>query len=75
MTLANGETLKISQNMCLILETDTLRNVTPATISRCGLIFADRKELSNPKQVFNQYLNRLPPNLYEQTKDLELWIN
>jgi len=72
MNLPNGETLKMSKNMCLLFETDNLVNVTPASISRCGLIFADRKELNNPKQILNQYLNRLPPNLADSVKDLEL---
>jgi hypothetical protein len=51
--LPTGETLKMSDNMCVLFETCSVKNITPATVSRCGLIFADLKELSNPKQIFN----------------------
>ena len=53
MNLPNGETIGLSQGMCLLLETDNLRNVTPATISRCGLVYLSREEANKPKQIFN----------------------
>lgn len=56
MNLPNGETIQLSDHMCLLLETDSLSNVTPATISRCGLVFLSRDEVNRPKQMFNQYL-------------------
>lgn len=71
MNLPNGETINLSDGMCLLLETDSLHNVTPATISRCGLVYFSRAELSKPKAIFNQYLMRLPPNVQEITKDVE----
>jgi len=75
MNLPNGETIKMSDGMCLLLETDSLVNVTPATISRCGLVFLSRTEINKSKQVFNQYLLRLPPNLSESIKDIENQTN
>lgn len=71
MNLPNGETINLSDGMCLMLETDNLSNVTPATISRCGLVFLSREEVNKPKQIFNQYLARLPPNLQDSVKDIE----
>ena len=53
MTLPNGESIKMSDGMCILLETNNLRNVTPATVSRCGLIHLHRKETCNPKAIFN----------------------
>ena len=61
----------MSEGMCMLLETDNLKNVTPATISRCGLIFMNRQEVNKPKQMFNQYLKQLPPNISESIKDIE----
>ena len=71
MSLPNGESIKMSDGMCILLETNNLKNVTPATVSRCGLIHLHRKETCNPKAIFNQWLRRLPPSLSEYIKDLE----
>lgn len=61
--LPNGDSIKVSTNTCLIFETDQLINVTPATISRCGLVYMDKNSTCRPKSIFNQYLSRLSPNL------------
>lgn len=53
LNLPNGESIPMTPGMCLLLETDSLRNVTPATISRCGLVFMNRLEVNRPKQMFN----------------------
>ena len=71
MSLPNGESIKMSEGMCILLETNNLKNVTPATVSRCGLIHLHRKETCNPKAIFNQWLRKLPPSLTEYVKDLE----
>ncbi len=41
MSLPNGESIYLSQGMTLLMETDTLTSATPATISRCGLMFME----------------------------------
>jgi len=69
--LANGDTITLSPNTCLLFETDSLLNVTPATISRCGLVYLNKSATCNPKAIFNQYLSRLSPNLIEYQKDIE----
>lgn len=53
MSLPNGEQMKMAEGMCVLLETDNVRNVTPATISRCGLIYMNRPQTCNPKAIFN----------------------
>ena len=75
MSLPNGESIKMSDGMCILLETNNMRNVTPATVSRCGLIHLHRKETCDPKAIFNQWLRKLPPNLTEYVKDLETAAN
>lgn len=75
MSLPNGESIKMSQGMCILLETNNMKNVTPATVSRCGLIFLHRKETCDPKAIFNQWLRKLPPNLMEYARDLECTTN
>jgi hypothetical protein len=75
MTLPNGESVKMSDGMCILLETDHLRNVTPATVSRCGLVFLHRRETCDSKAIFNQWLRRLPRNLAEYAKDVDSIAN
>lgn len=63
MSLPNGDQIKMSEKMCILLETDNLANVTPATVSRCGLVYLHRNETCDPKAIFNKWLRNLPPNL------------
>ena len=39
LSLPNGETVKLNSTISIIIESDSLANVTPATISRCGLMY------------------------------------
>jgi dynein heavy chain len=41
INLANGETICMSTGMTILLESDSLIHTTPATISRCGLIYLE----------------------------------
>ena len=75
MSLPNGEQIKMSPGMCILLETNHLRNSTPATVSRCGLIYLHRKETCNSKAIFNKWLRNLPNNLTEYAKDLDAAAN
>lgn len=75
MNLPNGETIKMGEGMCLLFECDNLVNVTPATVSRCGLVFMQREEMNPIKQIFNSYLKKLPSNLHDYLKDIEYQSN
>jgi len=75
MSLPNGEQIKMSNSTCVILETNHLKNVTPATVSRCGLIYMHRDETYDTKSLFNQWLRSLPPNLMEYQKEIEGIVN
>ena len=43
--LANGKRIKLPQNFKFIFEVSNIENITPATISRCGIIFIDNNNL------------------------------
>ena len=75
MSLPNGDQIKMSEGMCIVLEAEHLRNVTPATVSRCGLVSLHRSETCETKAIFNQWLRNLPANLTEYAKDLETSTN
>lgn len=44
LTLPNGERITLPENVKIVFETDNLRHVTPATISRCGIIMFDKSQ-------------------------------
>ncbi len=61
--------------MTIILETEDLRNTTPATISRCGLVFMESEKYVKPKQILNAWLRYLPSTLQEYLKEIEDYCN
>lgn len=75
ISLPHGDTINIYPQTNLIFETDSLKNVTPATVSRCGIVHLNRENLNDAKQIFNQYLNRLPSNLADNAKEIESQVN
>lgn len=41
LNLSNGESINLTKQMSIMIETDNLVNTTPATISRCGVVYLD----------------------------------
>jgi dynein heavy chain len=39
LCLLSGERIKLKKQIRLLFETDSLVNITPATISRCGMLY------------------------------------
>lgn len=71
MSLPSGEQIVMSEGMALLIETNNMRNITPATVSRCGLICLHRVENCDTKAIFNQWLRNLTPNLKEYSAEIE----
>lgn len=58
LTLPNGERLNLPPNVRIVFEVEHLRYATPATVSRCGMIwFSD--DVVEPSMVYQQYLDTL----------------
>ena len=51
LTLPSGERLGIPDNMRIILEVDSLKQATPATVSRCGMIWFSDDTLSESMRL------------------------
>ena len=60
--------------MTIILEAEDLSNSTPATISRCGMIYL-RDDIVPLKAIINQWINKLPLFLEECSPELDQMCN
>ena len=45
LTLPNGERIRLAPHCCMICETFDLQYASPATVSRCGMVWVDPKNL------------------------------
>lgn len=48
LTLASGDRLPMSENLKLVFEVENLNNASPATVSRCGIVYVDPQDLGYP---------------------------
>jgi hypothetical protein len=46
LTLNTGETIKLSPSMNILIEAENLSSCTPATISRCGMLYMQEENIS-----------------------------
>ena len=53
LTLPSGERLSIPENVRIILEVDSLEQATPATVSRCGMIWFSSDTISSEMVLGN----------------------
>ncbi|ANB15356.1 dynein heavy chain [Sugiyamaella lignohabitans] len=68
LTLPNGERIELLANVRLIFEVENLKYATPATISRCGMIWYG-DDIVNASMYFQSELHRLKRSDIEDTED------
>ena len=55
LTLANGERIRLQDYSSLLFEVADLRYASPATVSRCGMVYIDPENLG-PHPVWTRWL-------------------
>ncbi|CAD5121743.1 DgyrCDS10220 [Dimorphilus gyrociliatus] len=59
LTLANGERIKLVEECSLIFEVGDLQYASPATVSRCGMVFVEPDQLGY-KPYWQSWLDKRP---------------
>ncbi|EAY22062.1 Dynein heavy chain family protein [Trichomonas vaginalis G3] len=58
LTLPNGERIALPSNVRIVFEVENLNFATPATVSRCGIVYFSENTLQ-PNEIINYYLHKL----------------
>ncbi|KAJ1517337.1 hypothetical protein HMI55_000021, partial [Coelomomyces lativittatus] len=68
LTLPNGERLSLPDNVRIVFEVDSLKYATPATVSRCGMIWYS-ENIVTPAMMCSKYLQGLSKIVMELVDD------
>jgi dynein heavy chain len=62
LTLPNGERIRLQKHSSMLFEVGDLQYASPATVSRCGMVYMDPKNLGY-SPYFNKWANARPSKL------------
>lgn len=57
LTLPSGERLSIPDNLRILLEVDSLAQATPATVSRCGMVWFSENTVTTPMAAKHLFIS------------------
>ncbi|KAL0235780.1 hypothetical protein GEMRC1_002362 [Eukaryota sp. GEM-RC1] len=62
LCLNSGEIIPLTPQMRIMFEVEDLAQASPATVSRCGMVYLDPKSTVPIEVLFQSWLNTLPEN-------------
>jgi hypothetical protein len=68
LCLSNGERINLTPTIRIIFEVDSLLHVSPATVSRCAMVYFDPSDMGI-KPWIDQWFNSLPHEFPKSGKD------
>lgn len=74
LTLITGESLPLAEHMRMIFEADNLKSCSPASISRCGILYMQEKVI-NCKSIVNHYMRKFPKFLSDLVYQFDQMAN
>ncbi|CAK9804539.1 Dynein axonemal heavy chain 1 [Anthophora plagiata] len=70
LCLTSGEIMKILPTMTMMFEVADLRVASPATVSRCGMVYMEPEGLGL-EPLINCWLKRLPKNMSDHIEEID----
>ncbi|KAI9728167.1 MAG: hypothetical protein M1828_004628 [Chrysothrix sp. TS-e1954] len=68
LTLPNGERLVLPPNVRVLFEVETLKYATPATVSRCGMVWFNDDNVTS-EMIVKNYISRLRSLAFDDLDD------
>lgn len=68
LTLPNGERISLPDNVRILFEVENLKYATPATVSRCGMIWFGPNVVTSRMQL-SRFLFQLKDNAYDDVEE------
>ena len=72
LCLSNGERIKLKTDMRILFEIDDLSQASPATVSRCGMVYASQQSLSW-RPIVTSWLKQLPGKVIGDKNKENVW--